>query len=343
MGVGGGGVTVVYLLSLLPDVDILTGRGCVASPTADLQKGSSSTIPAHLRRGKGAVAKVMRSTLNPVTNTGVVMGKAAGKGVASVSNGFALRGIPTGTALIVSCVKFAPRRVHMKGRAAFGVALRRSSRTLSRIMMINCNIVGGGSLAKTISRLDDDSVGSLGISRPARTVTKGLTNMRMRRIKKRPKRTTAVHIHKSNSVATSDTPLCIISKCPLKRRGLGTVGPGSVRSVRMLGSTSTTTVCNSHTTGNIMLIAAGSKGANGIDMDLSVCTNFRGMAGGVSLVGTRRFIRFDQRTFGGGCVDGIPKTSTDSPLDVHPSKGHCHCPTVCSSTTCVTSLNTNAS
>lgn len=37
------------------------------------------------------------------------------------------------------------------------------------------------------------------------------------------------------------------------------VGPSSVRDVRMLGKTDTATLCNAHTTGNIVVIAAGSK------------------------------------------------------------------------------------
>lgn len=47
-------------------------------------------------------------------------------------------------------------------------------------------------------------------------------------------------------------------------------GPTSTRSVRVLGSTSTTTVCNSHTTGNIVVIAAGGNAGNpvGIGMDM---------------------------------------------------------------------------
>lgn len=41
------------------------------------------------------------------------------------------------------------------------------------------------------------------------------------------------------------------------------LGPTSVRDVAMLGSTTTATVCNTHTTGNIVIVAAGGNGTNG--------------------------------------------------------------------------------
>lgn len=57
------------------------------------------------------------------------------------------------------------------------------------------------------------------------------------------------------------------------------IGSGSVRSVRMLGSTTTATVCNSQNTGNIVVIAAGGKGGKKLGFSIRCRNNVAPVAG----------------------------------------------------------------
>lgn len=56
---------------------------------------------------------------------------------------------------------------------------------------------------------------------------------------------------------------------------LGSIVPDRIRSISMLGSTTSTTVCNSQTTGNIVLVAAGGNGRKGLAFGCSNGMNFR--------------------------------------------------------------------
>ncbi len=67
------------------------------------------------------------------------------------------------------------------------------------------------------------------------------------------------------------------------------VGPGSVRDVAILGSTSTTTVCNSRTTGNIVIIAAGENRTKDASIDCSKAISIgAGPSHDPGLVGSER-------------------------------------------------------
>lgn len=69
-----------------------------------------------------------------------------------------------------------------------------------------------------------------------------------------------VHNAKAVNGNSSMSPLILVSKV---RKSVGTVGPRSVRGVSILGSTTTSSVCNSHTPKNIVLVAAGGNGSKG--------------------------------------------------------------------------------
>lgn len=72
--------------------------------------------------------------------------------------------------------------------------------------------------------------------------------------------------------------------------------------VRVLGSTTSTTVCNSETTGKIMLVAAGSKVSDGGGLGVSIGTsmNVRSVCGGPSVLSGSSCTGFDS------CIRGTP-------------------------------------
>lgn len=244
-----------------------------------------------------AIGKRMGSTLKKIVNTGMIRGKgSAGNAVASLSNGFALA-IPRKTALIISFVKCGARR--MTTTPSMVVALRSSTRLLNRIIMVNCNATGGGSLAKSIATVDTSGVMGNTIASTASVLINGTTNMDIVASNNTPKTNTAVHIHNNSSVSTSGGPLVIVSNIPMSSNNVGNVSgpltairPGSVRAFAVLGSTSTATVCNSHTSGNIVVVGAGGKGSKHMRINCDNAFSVGAEPGGMSMVSTGRFERF---------------------------------------------------
>lgn len=256
------------------------------------------------RRGGGdAVDKVVASGCKrPVVNTGVGRGGNAGKAVSSVSKGFRLA-ISRNDDMRVSCLKCLARRIGAEGGARLTVSVGRSTRTLSRIIIMKCKAVGGESLANTVS--------SVGVSRAPirafaaidRTLTKGTTNLRMIRADTRMNNNDDFGVHKTTSINTKGSPLVVVSNFPISsdsalnsnghcrtKRASGvlrSVGPGSVRSVRILGSTDSATVCNTETKRNIVVIAAGQKGRKGTDIGCSTGISIREVGGSFGVLGKR--------------------------------------------------------
>lgn len=67
------------------------------------------------------------------------------------------------------------------------------------------------------------------------------------------------------------------------------LGPGRVSGVDILGSNSTATLCNSHTTGNIVMMAAGENRCSTGGCDMSIGTNMSLLsAKHLRVVGSRR-------------------------------------------------------
>lgn len=181
-------------------------------------------------------------------------------------------------ALIVSFINVRARRMAVGPR--MGMVLGSSSRLLRRIMIANCNAFGGTSFAKTTSAMGASALRSMPILSITSGLSNGITNIAFNSDSDGPNSMDDVHMHNVNSVGTKGGPLCIVSKAPIadkslsrfacdstKASVLSSLGAGSVRSVAIVGSTTTTSLCNSHTTGNIIIVAAGDKGRNGAGMD----------------------------------------------------------------------------
>lgn len=223
----------------------------------------------NIRRRKGVIAKIIHSIGNrPIIKTGISMGNAAGKAVASVSKGFALRNISTSSGLSMSCVNCVTRRVMINGGKTFRVMLGSSARTLRRIIIINCTTRGGIGLAKSMTDL---GFASRGLDHPIAAVTTSLsnvtTNIGIVGADDRPgTRNSSVLVHNINAVGSTN-PLVLISKV---RVDLGRIGPGSITSVSVLGSTTSYTVCNGEKTGKMVLIAAGHNSSKGVGI---ACSN----------------------------------------------------------------------
>lgn len=238
------------------------------------------------RGGLRSVSKLIVSIVKrPVMKIGIVRGKAAGNAVASVGNGFLL-GTPTGTALVVDFVNCGALTIGLRKRGGIGVALGRSLRRLSRIIIINCKARGGSDLATSITAIPTGRLDGRVKRSITTTLRKETPKMRVLRGKKRTKTSVGVLIQKTNAFNTA-RPLCIVSNT-FSGGKLGSLGPSSVRSVRVLGSNSTTTVCNSHTTGKIILVAAGRNRGNGTGIRVSTGCSLRAPSGCLSFLSTGR-------------------------------------------------------
>lgn len=285
MGVGTGGGTMSRVLSRIFSK---ANVACIVRNGGVILAGRDGVTHRRMgRRGAVAIGNTVASVRNrTVVNTGVVRRNAAGNAVASVSNGFALR-IPTSTRLIVSCVNCGGIVVPMGKGAGFAVGVRSSTLGLRAIMMATVNVGGGRtSLACSARRLGNSRLGGMGSTGVVGSLTNGSTNIRVAGDSSNLKNSTGMSVHNTHSTFTDNggRPLCIVSNIPVlgvaarsataivKNRGskigrssnsnISGLGPSSVRDVDVLGNTSTTTLCNSRTTGNIVLVAAGSKGTN---------------------------------------------------------------------------------
>lgn len=208
-------------------------------------------------RRRGHIAKAMASRKRPLPNISMRLGKTSSNAVASVSKGCSVR-TPIGNALIFHFMKVGAIRRPIGGQGIVGIALSSRDGRLRRMVMMTCTATGGCDFAKTTSAVGTNRVRGLRASDMSHMLRNAMSNMRTDTTDNRPKASTRVHVHNVNSVGTSDTPLCIISNIPFSN-DIGSVGPSSVSSVAILGSTTSTTLCNSHNTGNIVVVAAGRK------------------------------------------------------------------------------------
>lgn len=231
------------------------------------------------------IAKVMASPSNrPIVNTGILIGRASVKTVASLSKRFAM-GTPRGNSLIISCVNCLAGAVGVSNGGGVGIILDRSDGTLSRMVIVNCNDMGGRGLASSISGVASRTIGRHPMTALKRTLTNGLTNIHTRDADNIPNRRLRVHVHNIGAVGNDDSPLCIVSNMPC--RDVDSVGPTSITSVRILGSTSTASVCNTHNTGKIVLVRAG-RNDSGPTIAFSNFCNLRSPRGCMDVVSTGR-------------------------------------------------------
>lgn len=226
------------------------------------------------------MAKGIDSTANPVVKTSMIRGKATGKAVASLSKGFDL-GMGTKTALIIDCINCGSRRMGTKENP-LGVALGRSTGTLSRIMIATLNVgERHGTLNCNVSRIGNRTLAGTGRAGLVGSVTKHIPNLMIDRATNNPSNSAHIVLQNDARVANGGRPLCMISNMPLSGAGfndtnagnnfslnsnVSDVGTSSMRGVSMLGNPTTSTLCNDHTDRNIVLVAAGQTGGSGVDI-----------------------------------------------------------------------------
>lgn len=150
-----------------------------------------------------------------MVNTGMIVRNANANAVASMRKGFGLTSIAGKTMVRVDFVKCVSGALRTGSTSSLGVMLGRSGRTLSRIMMMNCNMRHGDSLANSIT-----SIGSSMLRDHPRT---GLVRSLRKTIPKlgvdiandgTRNSSAAAHVHNGGSVATSGGPLIVLSKVP---------------------------------------------------------------------------------------------------------------------------------
>lgn len=223
--------------------------------------GMTAEVTRRAERRGGATGNGIVSSANrPMVNTSMMRRNAAGNAIASVGNGFALGLDAPGTGVRVSFVNCGARMLTTRSNGLVTMGLISSARLLSRIIMMNCNSRGGIGVANTITAVSSGALTSEPVSGVSRNLRNLTPNMAMAGTNNRPNRSAnGVLVHNLNSFGTS-SPVILVSNM---RNSVGIISPGSVRDVSMLGSTSSTTVCNSGTTGNMVLVAAGHKRDNG--------------------------------------------------------------------------------
>lgn len=231
-------------------------------------------------------AIVTRTSGFPVVKTGVIMGNAAVNAIASVSNGFSLS-IPRGSAVTVSCVNYRARRVGVAKTGALGVILGSGTVNLSSIIIVNCNSRHGSSLANNVITINRRGLRVIAAGGLVSGLTKRVPNVGIAADGTGPNRSRSLHIHNRGSLDTSGSPLVIVSNVPCDK-SLNSVSPSVVRGVSMLGSTSSTTVCNSHNTGNMVLVRAGGNGGKTPAISCGKRINVRRTRRHVSVVGKTR-------------------------------------------------------
>lgn len=243
---------------------------------------------------------MMSRANRPLVNISMGMGSTPGKAVAGLSNGFSVS-MTGNTALRVSCIKCGA--IVMGTRSApVRVILGRSDRVVSRMIMINCNSRGGIGIANTMNVIGSRMLRThpmRGMSRTLRNIMPNLglsiggnNNSLSDRVD--------VGVHNANAVNSNSksSPLMLVSNV---RNDLGAMGPGSVRSMSMLGSTTSTSVCNTHTTFNIILMGAGDKRSKGPEIACSNGIHFSSTAGVPRVLSSCAFTRcFGHTTTGSG-------------------------------------------
>lgn len=271
LGIGGRGI-----FSILGGLFSKAGAACgILSGGVVLSRGSTvsstagrMTVMRRMNHDMGNI--IISSGKRPMVNTAIVIGNSAGKAVASFSKGFVLGSISDGTSLVIDCIKCMARAVDMGKGSSFGVIVGRSTGALRRIIIVKCKMIGGHSLANSSISIANTSLTRIPIAGTTRTLTKGTTKIGVISRGKTPKTRIGVAIHKNASVARSAAPVCVVSNFR-SRSNLGGVSMGSVGAVSVLGSTSAATVCKTHKSGNIILVAAGDKDDNGAAIGCGNC------------------------------------------------------------------------
>lgn len=158
------------------------------------------------RRGH-RVAKIIGSVgKRAVVKTGVVVGNANANIDAGVSKRFSVR-TTTNSRLVISFVKCLARAVGVSSRGALGVGLLRSAGALRRIIMMNCAMRAGSTMAKSMTMIGTSGLGSMGALRMKDVLRKGMSNMCISNSSNRPNRTDGVHVHNGNALGSSISPL----------------------------------------------------------------------------------------------------------------------------------------
>lgn len=290
-GIGIGGTSVRSTLG------IVLGKGSVScgirSGVICLSRGSTTPRRNGRRKGRQAVAKIISSSVKPLVNIGMLVGNADGKYVASLSNGFALAAARTGPIVMFSCVNCAARRVPIGNGTPVGMVVTKSARRLRRIIIATLNVGHSrGTLSCGMRRIGASTVASGGSTGFIGSLDNGMTNIGVGTSSSNMNNMSGMIVHNAGSVVRSSGTLCMVSNIPVfsnhnatkngrfssrkSSRPVTSVGPRSVRSVSILANTTTTTLCNSRTTGNTVIVAAGGNGRNGIDLAIDDGARFAG-------------------------------------------------------------------
>lgn len=215
----------------------------------------------------------------------ILIGNSRRKAMASLSKGCSVA-TPTSNVLMFSFMKVRGRRVPMGKQGGVLIAVEDDSMTLSSIIIVKCNGRSGTTLADTVAGISSGSVTVSPAKGPVSVLRKGIPNVRVHMGSNRPKTSPRVVMHNKAAATPRDSsPVMVVSNIV---HAVGSVGCTSVRAVRMLGSTTSATVCNSGTSHNVIVVAAGRKGTNGKDVSFDCKLSMSRRPGEVPLSNTHR-------------------------------------------------------
>lgn len=296
MSVGTGRVPISGILSsLFGNAGV---RCLVRNSRVVLSGGMKRAGASKVGRSSGEMAVsngIASDAKRPLVNIGVALGKAGRKMVDSVSNGCSVHVPRLSKRLAFSCVKCGTVAITVQG-GVVGIALTRSARILSRMIIATLNVRGGtSSLACTARGMGKSRLAHTGSTGFVGTLRKGATNLMVAPGSANTNNSSGLLLHNGTSVLKGGRPLVVLSKIPVtshdatrvrstllsnngdasKKSNLSGVGPSSVTSVGVLGNTGTTTLCNSGTTGKILVVAAGGKRRKHASISMSDDVLFR--------------------------------------------------------------------
>ncbi len=257
------------VLSKINGVDYHCGKGSlrkllsiiVCSGTKLRCRVISGAVVLDSRVSEGRIGQVISNVMlspssRPLVKTVILLSGDRVCALASTSNTFIVVISKESPSLAMDYLKVGSTGVGPGGRSFVVMEVARSFRLLSRIIIAKCRGVGGTGAADSFRAIATGRVSHRCSGSVMNGLRKGMSNLINCGGNLGKRNRSALAVHNVDSFRTEAGPLVIISKLPV-RNSVRAIGPCGVRSVSILGSTSTTDVCNTETSGNIVMVDAG--------------------------------------------------------------------------------------
>lgn len=134
-------------------------------------------------------------------------------------------------------------------------------------------------------------------------------------------------MHNVSAFTDGASPLIFVSGMRMSVDSLGTLSPRMVRKFSVLGSTATATLCKTHNTGNIVLVAAEGNGSvRGTQVGVHIRGSFARPAGAMGMTSNMSCVVTEGGTMLGHAPSTRPCCSRRIVSKAHGRLGPCVCP-----------------